>query len=174
MPPDELCSLTSRRTGTLLKQLSSPESTWGRHVSTHPSVTRRGGCEPQCSSWGCTPTLARRSPSSRGQPLGVGDERLRVGRPERRTYRSRFPSSSTSRASGSPPRLEMEGGAFNLVRRDSQRSPSNRTPRRVWLFVGSRRLSWSRNPRKVRGGPLRLPGPSRRHADPLYGRSLPR
>lgn len=30
------------------------------------SVTRRDCCEPRNSSWGCTPTLARRSPSSRG------------------------------------------------------------------------------------------------------------
>lgn len=52
-------------------------------------------------------TLARTEPElQRPNPERPGDEFAWAGRPERRTYRSRFPSSSTSRTPGSPSRFD--------------------------------------------------------------------
>lgn len=142
---------------------------------TPTSVTRRGWYEPRNSSWGCTPTLAYRSPSSRGHaPKGNGDEYAWVGRPERRTYRSRFPSSSTSRASGSPSRFEAGHGlptSCTETALDPRLAMSREGHNCQWdrdAFHCSRILAWSGEDPRVRLDYPAVTPPA------LYERTLPR
>lgn len=140
----------SQRTGTLLERLSSPASTCVDTFLPSP-VTRWDGYEPRNSSQGCHPMTCAMEPELwRLTPVkelalnsrGPGD-------PSEGPTEMDSPPQATSRASGSPPRFEVGVGDSILVHRDSRRSSSNHTPRRVWFSVGSGRLPLFRNPRVV-------------------------